>query len=173
MKWEPKPAPVVNMAQCGKEVEIDPKNFILIEHPDEPYLVIVMGFESDHAGARFTHPNIVRSREKKFEYKHYGQSGNKWWTSHPGTEHVLVVPRTAINLRLVETTGYVEIEIGGHVIRLNNSWGSWGKGTTADFLYDEVGTCVNHPVADLKAVANAAVRGTHFEPYLFYDEKEP
>jgi hypothetical protein len=136
-----------------------------------PYIVLVMGADQDHPGYEFSHPNLARSRDKVFEYKHSAPNGHKWWTLKQGREHVFIVPRERVLLRLVEGYSYPEFQIGEYVIGLNTSGGTGpGRHAWTDYITDVVHTFTCLPVTLMKAVAEAAVRGTYLEPFKFFDE---
>lgn len=144
---------------------------IAITEADE-YLVLVLPFDGNKPGARFTHPNIVRTRNKKLEYKHYRADGSKYWTSKLGVEQVLVVPRALVQLNINPTDpgySYVPVIINNAEVTLNVSGGT-ANGWT-DWVNTVCSACSNHPLKTLKAIAAVAVRGTHHEPFVFWDER--
>jgi hypothetical protein len=127
---------------------------------DGQTLTLVMGFTHDKAGARFEHPNISKSRGKKFEFKHYGQNGSKWWTSEQGVDHYLVVPRDQIRIVREMDYDYPRIVINNETVRLNVSGGSGGRGFPGwvSWIYGEAETCINHSLETLKAVCEVAIK---------------
>lgn len=134
--------------------------------------VLLMPFDGTHAGAKFIHPNIIRSRRKNNEYKHSDKTGHKWWTKRAGVTHVFAVPRSEV-LLLPDESSWLRpvLEIGGQQIVMNTCSGSGTpKGWSSSRIKVVEDTCANHQVAVLKAVAAIAVRGSQFEGYKWEDE---
>lgn len=146
---------------------------IAITEADE-YLVLIMPFDGDKPGSAFMHPAIARTRNTTLEYKHYHKDGGKSWTSKPGVEHVLVIPRAEVQIKIDPNDpgmSYVPVVINGVEVTLNVSGGTGGGGWT-DWVGTVASACSNVPLKTLKALAAVAVRGTAHEPFLFWDEQE-
>jgi hypothetical protein len=150
------------LSECGTKVTLDVKDQYNIEIEPSDYLVIIMGFTANKAGAKFTHPSIARTRKTVHEFKHYRKNGSKFWTSRAGVDHVFVVPRNQIKLLPEKGYSYIRAEINGVKVSFNVSGG--GGGGWTDFLTTFTSTSVNHKLSDVKKIAEVAVRNSPFEP---------
>jgi hypothetical protein len=158
------------LSQCGSKVVIDTKDkYCLAIEPGE-YLIITVGFDHNKPGAKFTHPNIAASRKTINEYKHYRSNGSKFWTSHAGIDHVLVIPRSSVTLLPIKGYSYIKAEINGVKVSFNVSGGG-GDGWT-DYLDNCVHISCNHKLGDFKKLCEVAVRNSPYEPIQWKDEPE-
>ena len=137
------------------EVEIEPGD----------YLVVEFGAVMGRPGAKFQHPNVAASGKTVYEFKHYRHGGSKFWTAKAGVSHYFVIPRSAVKMIPEEGLSYVKAEINGVKVSFNVSGGG-GSGLWTDWLKTATQVSVNHPVRDLKKVAEVAVRGTSMEPLV-------
>lgn len=144
------------MNECDGIYRINEKYQVIV--PKTEYMVLVMGFGADKAAARFSHPNIAASRKVVHNFKHYRKCGSKFWTSHAGVDHYMVVPTNAITMLPEEGYSYVRVEINGVKIKLNVTGGTMNGWT--DYVGECAQTSINHKLADLKKVLEVAVRST-------------
>jgi len=152
------------LSNCGAEYVIDEKDKYTVIIQSGDYLVISMGFATSHGGSRFKHPNIAATTKTIHEFKHYRNSGSKFWTSRAGIDHILVIPRDKITLLPEKGYSYISAEINGAKVKFNVSGGTSGDGGWSDYLGTFVHISVNHKVGDLKKLCEVAVRNSPFEP---------
>ena len=156
------------LSECGKEyvfpVEKDSGYRVEIE-PGE-YLVIEVGCDIGKSTAKFTHPNIALSVPKVYGFKHYRHGGSKFWTHRAGLSHYFVIPRSVVKLLPEKGYSYVPAEINGVRVSFNVTGGAGfdGPGIWTDWLKTHTQISVGHKLADLKRIAEVAVRGTSMEP---------
>lgn len=155
------------LSECGTKYVIDDKDRYQVEIEAGEYLVIEFGAFAGKAAARFTHPNIAATAKRIYEFKHYRDSGSKFWTSSAGVSHYFVVPRSAVTLLPEKGYSYVKAIINGVKVSFNVSGGT-GNGWT-DWLRTNTQVAVGHKLADLKKIAAVAVRGTPLEPLKVTD----
>jgi hypothetical protein len=158
------------LSECGTKVTIDEKDKYNIDIEAGEYLVISMGFTSNKPGAKFNHPNIALTKKTIHEFKHYRQGGSKFWTSRAGIDHYLIIPRNQIKIIPEKGYSYIKAEINGVKVSFNVSGG--GGGGWTDYLRTLTQTSVNHKLADIKKIAEVAVRNSPYEP-LIPKEFEP
>lgn len=133
-----------------------PDEYTVIVTEDGEYLTLVFGFTKREWWS-YTHPNLVRSEEKMFEFKH--DKPYKHWTSEPGIEHTFMVPRDKVHFVRENGYSYPKLWINGQVITLNTSGGCGGKiKGWVDWIYpDGVSTLVDLDKATVNAVAAVAI----------------
>lgn len=158
------------LSQCESKVVIDKKEKYCLSIEPGEYLVITAGFDSNKPGAKFTHPNIAASRKTLHEYKHYRNNGSKFWTSHAGIDHVLIIPRSSITLLPIKGYSFIKAEINGVKVSFNVSGGG-GDGWT-DYLGNCTHISCNHKLGDFKKLCEVAVRNSPYEPIQWKDETE-
>ena len=158
------------LSQCGSQVVIDSKDKYCLDIEPGEYLIITAGFDCNKPGAKFTHPNIAASRKTLHEYKHYRKNGSKFWTSHAGMDHVLIIPRSSITLLPIKGYSFIKAEINGVKVSFNVSGGG-GEGWT-DYLYNAVHIACNHKLGDFKKLCEVAVRNSPYEPIEWKEETE-
>ena len=149
------------MTRTTRQIQVGNDYEISVENGE--YFVIDIGFTAGHRSEKFTHPNIARTVERVLEFKRYDSDGSKHWESKTGGSHFFVVPQRCVEFLLEKGYSYVKAKINGAEVTFNVSGGTGGNGWH-DYVGIEVNTCVNLNIADLKAIAEVAVRGTAFEP---------
>jgi len=149
------------LSECGTHLVVDSKDEYHINIEEGTHQLIVMGFESHKAGAKFTHPNIIGSAKKIHEFKHYRKHGSKFWTAKAGVDHYLAIPRNKIYILPEKGYSYIPAEINGVKIRFNVSGGTFNGWT--DRLGIKAHISVNHKLSDLKKLCEVAERETPFE----------
>lgn len=152
------------LSDCGNEYVIDDKYKVEIETGD--YLVVETGTCVGKAAANFTHPNVAATAKRVYEFRTYFKSGRKKWNSKAGVSNYFVIPKSAIKLLPEKGYSYVQAEINGVKVQFNVSGGSGfaGVGVWTDMLRINTQISMNHPIRDLKKIAEVAVRGTSLEP---------
>jgi hypothetical protein len=150
------------LSECGTRVTIDEKDKYHIEIEPNDFLVVIMGFTANKGAANFKHPNIASTRKTVHEFKHYRDNGGKFWTSRAGLDHLFVIPRNQVKILPEKGYSYIKAEINGVKVSFNVSGGG-GDGWT-DYLSTFTSTSVNHKLADVKKIAQVAVRNSPFEP---------
>jgi hypothetical protein len=90
------------------------------------------------------------------------QSGSKFWTAKAGMDFYFVIPRSAVKMLPEKGHSYIPAEINGVKVTFNVSGGT-ANGWT-DYLHARTTIAVNHKLADLKKIAEVAVRNSPFEP---------
>ena len=152
------------LSECGEKLVIDDSEKdryeIAIAPGDD--IVVMMGFKSNHPAAKFTCEGIAATNNEIHEFKHYCRSGRKFWTSHAGVNHYLVVPKNQIKLLPEKGYSYVKAEINGVKVSFNVSGGGGSDGWR-DWLGNTASVGVNHPLKALKAVAAVARKGVKLE----------
>ena len=116
-----------------------------------------MGGGIHKAISKFTHPNIIHSRKEVYELKHYRQGGSKFWTSQAGVSHYLIIPTDKIYILPEKGYSWIPAEINGVKVHFNVSGGGGSEGWT-DYLGGFTSTSINHKVADIKKIAQVAVK---------------
>lgn len=146
------------LSDCGTKLIIDdnPNDLYTIEIGAKGFLILQMGGGIHKAISRFTHPNIIYSRKEIYELKHYRKGGSKFWTSQAGVSHYLIIPTDKIYLLPEKGYSWIPAEINGVKVHFNVSGGSGGGWT--DYLRSSTSTSINHKVADIKKIAEVAVR---------------
>lgn len=119
------------MKDCGTLVSIPRTNGedreYIVELPKEDYIVVQVGAIYGTNAAKFEHPNILAKIDETLEFKHYRNSGSKFWTSHAGTNFLFAIPKSRIHLALIEGFSYVPIIIGDTRFVLNVSGNTGGN----------------------------------------------
>ena len=152
------------LSECGTKLVVDDTEGERYQVEIDPgdFLVVRAGATTDHAGAKFTHPNIAASVRTIHEFKHYRKNGSKFWTARAGVDHYFVIPRNEVKMLPEKGYSYVPAEINGVKVHFNVSGGT-ANGWT-DWLHAHASISVNHRVRDLKRLAEAAVRDSPMEP---------
>ena len=149
------------LSDCDKNLLLDDKDEYHINIEPSEYQLIRVAFYSNKPASKFKHPNILATRKKVLEFKHYRKTGSKFWTSKAGVEHTIVIPRNKIKLIPEKGYSYVKAEINGVKVTFNVS-GATVQGWT-DFLGKTATISVNHPLKELKKLCEVAVRNSPFE----------
>lgn len=154
------------MSECGTKLVLDdnPAEKYQIEIEPGDYLVIEVGGKVGKPVANFKHPNIALSVPKIYEFKHYRHGGGKFYTSAAGISHYLVIPRNKITLLPEKGYSYVKAVINGVKVSFNVT--GIGSGGWTDVVHTQTQISVNHPLRDVKKLAEVAVRGTAMEPIV-------
>lgn len=152
------------LSECGTMLVVDdnPADRYQVEIEQGDFLVIRTGATAGKAAFHFDHPNLAAKAKAVFEFKHYRRNGGKFWTSRAGMEFYLVIPRTAITMLPEKGHSYVPAMINGVKVKFNVSGGTINGWT--DWMHTHTEISVNHPVRDLKKLAEVAVRGSVMEP---------
>jgi len=163
MAAEPK-----RLSECGTEYVIeqaipDKQDKYRVEIEQGDFLVIEAGAVVGKAAAGFKHPNVAATVKRVYNFRTYFKSGAKKWYEKAGVSHYFVVPRSAVTLLPEKGYSYVKAEINGVKVSFNVSGGG-GGGEWTDYLRAHTQVSVNHPIRDLKKIAEVAVRGTPLEP---------
>jgi len=117
-----------------------------------PVIVLRMGFGlAKQAQLDFRHPNMLARQWVVHEFKHYRDSGGKFWTSRAGLDVYFAVHKTAIQLVKYNGLSYPVVKIGDELFTLNVSGG--GGGIWTDWIRNTASTCVDLPMKKLKVVA--------------------
>ena len=139
---------VVDTADGGYKVEIDPGD----------HLILVAGATYGTPAASFQHPNIVARKCEVHEFKHYCQSGRKFWTARPGVNFSFVIPKDRIEMVPERGYSYVPVKINGQKLVLNVSGGGGcGHSGWTDWVHRVVHTSVGFPKKTLKLLADTAL----------------
>lgn len=151
-----------------------PGDYALAIQESGPNLIVVLGALVTDEAYNFTHNNLLRRVDHKFEFKHYHANGSKSWTSKPGRYFAFIVPRSAIMVKRKCGYSYPEVRINGHEFRLNVSGGSGGRDRKewTDYISEEVHASVGHPLADYEALAEVALEPPIFNNFRFYWEQD-
>jgi hypothetical protein len=129
---------------------------VLVETGD--HLILVAGATYGTPAANFQHPNIAARKCEVHEFKHYCQSGRKFWTARPGVNFYLVIPKDRIEMVNERGYSYVPIKINGHKLVLNVSGGgSFGHAGWTDWVHRVVHTSVGFSKKTLKLLADVAI----------------
>ncbi len=139
---------VVDTADGGYKVEIDPGD----------HLILVAGATYGTPAASFQHPNVVAHKCEVHEFKHYCQSGRKFWTARPGVNFYFVIPKDRIEMVTERGYSYVPVKINGQKLVLNVSGGgSFGHFGWTDWVHRVVHTSVGFSKRVLKLLADVAL----------------
>jgi hypothetical protein len=103
-----------------------------VELPPGHHLIVVAGAHLGEPGYDFDHPNIVAKKSELFEFKHYRQSGSKFWTAKAGMSFYLVIPKAQIELLPEKGYSYVPVLIQSRKCFLNVS--GVGSGGWTDYV---------------------------------------
>ena len=144
------------LSECNDRLVIDnsEKEQYQVNIDPSKYQIIVVGFGANKAGAKFSHPNIMKSVKHIHEFKHYRKGGSKFWTSRAGVDHYLVIPRSEILMLPEKGYSYVPAEINGVKIKFNVGGGTFNGWT--DHLGVKAQISVNHKLSDLKKMVAVA-----------------
>lgn len=148
------------LSECGECLVIDdtnPKDPYTIKIACKEFLILQMGGGIHKAISKFTHPNIIHSRKEVYELKHYRQGGSKFWTSQAGVSHYLIIPTDKVYILPEKGYSWIPAEINGVKVHFNVSGGG-GSGGWTDYLGGFTSTSINHKVADIKKIAEVAVK---------------
>ncbi len=158
------------LSDCTSPIIIDdnPKDQYQIVFEPSEYQIIKMGFKSNHAGAKFTHPNIFATKKTIHEFKHYRSGGSKFWTASAGIDHYLIIPRNKITILPEKGYSYIPAEINGVKVSFNVTGGT-NNGWT-DYLGVRSTISVNHKLSDLKKLAEVAIRDSQIEDTVAIEE---
>ena len=126
-----------------------------VEFPPENEILLIVPLQHDSAAANFDHPNILAKTSSILEFKHYHPKRGKWWTSKPGLEVAIIIPKNKIELIPECGYSYPEIRVAGEVIRLNVSGGTTNGWT--DWVRQGSHTSVYRSVKQLKAMCSVAM----------------
>jgi hypothetical protein len=146
----------MQLNEVTPETEIVPGYRLTV--PQDNFLIVVVPYEFNHAGAKFKHKAIVARSPRILEYKHTSDR-RKWWTQEAGVEYTFVIPQDRIEVVAEHGYSYPKLRIDGHEVRLNVSGGTdpkFDKGWR-DIIRQGSTTQVNIQLATLKAVAEASV----------------
>ena len=141
-----------DLAQCGQRYDLAPDYHI--EFAPGPDLLIEAGALVATAAARFSHPRILATRPRVYEFRTYYAAGAKRWHARAGISHYLLMPKTEIRLVLEKGHSYVPVVINGVFAHFNVSGGTVDGWT--DFVGQRVSISVGHSVRDLRGIADAA-----------------
>ena len=95
-----------------------------VELPPGDHLIVVAGVFCGEPGYGFDYPNIAAKKSCIHEFKHYRQSGSRFWTSRAGMDFYFAIPKPHIELLPDKGYSYVPAIIGGHKCRFNVSGGT-------------------------------------------------
>lgn len=153
----------VLLSQCGSCLVLDDseKERYQIEIQNGDYLLIEIPVSVRKAGSRFTHPNIIQSVKRLYEFKHYRHNGSKFWTRQAGISHYVIIPKNLIYLLPEKGYSYVKAEINGVKVTFNVSGGT-SNGWT-DWLSNHTSIFVNHKLSDIKKLVEVAIRNPELE----------
>lgn len=154
------------LSDCGTMLVVDdnPAEQYQVEIEPGDFLVIRTGATAGKAAFHFDHPNLAAKAKAVFEFKHYRKNGGKFYTARAGMEFYLVIPRTAITMLPEKGYSYVPAMINGVKVKFNVSGGTINGWT--DTVHTRTEISVNHPVRDLKKLAEVSVRGSVMEPVV-------
>lgn len=121
-----------------------------IEYPDDNAVFFVdICLEWPHKP--LTHPNVLAARPAIFEYKHERKNGSKFWTSKPGIEYLIAVPRETVTVLPEKTYSNPKVRIGDVVVSVNACGGTFDPGW-ADILTEVLHMFVKLPAKTIKAL---------------------
>jgi hypothetical protein len=130
-------------AAGNTDVEIAPDYFVRLGQGKR--IVLALGFFLEHPGARFQHPNIIRSENHVFDLKKHHKGGGKSWSEKAGVVHFMSFSDEEVSLIPEKGYSYVPVEIAGVRITLNTSGG--GRKEWVDW----VGGAIHHALLNLEA----------------------
>jgi hypothetical protein len=151
------------MSDCGETLTVE-KDY-LIKVPPCQNIIIEMGADVTKAAHKFSHPNIVTSIKRIYEFKHYRKNGSKFWTSKAGVSHYIIVPKNQIQICLEKGYSYVKAEINGVIVHFNVCGGTSDTGW-ADYLSPSMSISVNHKIRDMKKIAEVAIKDVTLEEFI-------
>ena len=153
----------VLLSQCGNLLVLDDseKDRYQIEIDSGDFLLIEIGASVKKAGSRFTHPNIVQSVKRLYEFKHYRNNGSKFWTRQAGISHYVIIPKNLIYILPEKGYSYIKAEINGVKVTFNVSGGTRNGWT--DWLGNRTSILVNHKLSDIKKLVEVAIRNPDLE----------
>lgn len=159
----------------GGMIELSPENGRCHGVETEPgdWMLVIFGSTRQVESELTTH--AIRCAQRKFEFKHSGPDGRKWWTSKNGVEWLFAVRKRDLRLLDKPTWSYPILVLpDGERIRCNVGGGSGnGKFSWIDFLYNITFPCVNHPESVWHSLNAIAVKaGSPFDGYKTCEERE-
>ena len=119
------------------------------------YIVFRFPYTLDHAGSRFSSPNLLGTRACLQEYKHYRQGGSKFWSARPGVDLYVAVDKSKIRTLVDEGLSFPVLRVGNSEFKTTVSGG--GGTIWTDYLGTHVTACSNLRLAILKEVATHAI----------------
>ena len=150
------------LSDCGTCLVLDDKDRYEISIQEGDYLVVEVGNKANTRSAKFNHPNIAATEKRIYEFKHYRSNGSKFWTRCAGISFYFIIPKTAIKILPEKGYSYIKAEINGVKVSFNVSGGG-GSGVWTDYLSNFTQIAVGHKLADLKKLAEVAVRNPELE----------
>jgi len=161
------------LSDCGELATLDTKDIYNIAISKGEFQVITMGFSVDKPAIKFEHSSVITKVKTIHEFKHYRSGGGKFWTSRAGMDIVFIVPRNKIKLLPEKGYSYIRAEINGVKVSFNVSGG--GGGAWTDYLTTWCDVSCNHPLRDVKKIAEVAIRNEGYEKAIFETlaKKEP
>ena len=159
------------LSDCGTCLVLDDTkdNRYEIEIAEGDYLFIEVGNKVNTPSANFSHPNICATRKKIYEFKHYRNNGGKFWTRSAGLSFYFIIPKTAIKILPEKGYSYIKAEINGVKVSFNVSGGG-GSGVWTDYLGNSTQISVGHKLADLKKLAEVAIRNPELESKIKFEK---
>jgi hypothetical protein len=158
----------ISLAAAGSRLVIDctpGDQYAIAIDISGDHIAVCFGQDARKPAARFAHANLAYAHPRVHEFKHYRANGSKHWTSRPGVNLWFVFPKSAVLLKRDKGYSYVKAMIAGVDVTFNVSGGGGAEGWT-DYLHDSEHVGVGHSIANLRAVAAVAVRGTDLERQL-------
>jgi hypothetical protein len=149
----------ITLDQCGTTVQIpsDKENQgqYQVQLPQGDFLLLIVPTIYPSAASKFNHPNILAKRDTVMEFKHYRKAGSKFWTSQPGVEFILAIPKSRIALVMERGYSNVPVIINGKRTFLNVSGGTINGWT--DSVHQGCTTGVTTKKSVIQALAEAAM----------------
>ena len=139
---------VVDTAEGGYRVLVAPGN----------HLILMAGATYGKPAAKFQHPNIAARKCEVHEFKHYRQSGSKFWTARPGVNFYFAIPKDRIEMLPEKGYSYVPVKINGQKLVLNVSGGGGcGYPGWTDWVHRVVHTSAGFSKKVLKLLGDVAL----------------
>jgi len=153
----------VLLSDCGECLVLDDseKDRYQIDIQPGDNLLIEIGASVRKAASRFTHPNIIQSIKRVYDFKHYRNNGSKFWTIQAGISHYVIIPKSQVYILPEKGYSYVKAEINGVKVTFNVSGGT-ANGWT-DWLGIGCQISINHKLSDIKKICEVAIRNPELE----------
>ena len=144
---------IILKPEC-RRIDLAPDYHIDIAPGD--HLIIRAGVTLNKpAAAGFSHSNLIQRAETLHWFKRQLPQGGKRWWSRAGVDFFFAIPKAQIAVSEQPGYSYVHAEIGGVPVTFNVSGGTENGWT--DWVRENVSIGINHPIRDLKRIADAAI----------------
>ena len=145
---------MIQLTPEGGTIDLAPDYHIDVAKCD--HLIIRAGVTLNKpAAAGFSHSNLIQRAETLHWFKRQLPQGGKRWWSRAGVDFFFAIPKAQIAVSEQPGYSYVHAEIGGVPVTFNISGGTENGWT--DWVRENVSIGINHPIRDLKRIADAAI----------------